>query len=302
MTNENDNVSFDYDDLFDFPYKSKNDFLFDDLELLGDHMYTIAIREDTPVELKRYLLTAIKAYSIGTSLNHMLKKHSNNWDFTKDTPDKFYHLNNLIIKTVGILYKRIISKRLALSNLPDIVGLYIAGAALVRLETSFKSACFLLKSGYHFDGMAIVKLIFEQTSWAYSIFEIKDNSFFKIQPAKTISTLKPFIKWAGKLYGIINDEAHISTKEIYKIPNLEEYGKSIYLNNFKFSIKSSLILLRVLDCFGIVMEYIYKDYFTSFEYLNNDFTINEKRPSFKMIKKFENKCKIILDTTQKYEV
>jgi len=279
-------MKVDIDDIFK-PNFTYNDFIFStDLEIIGDHIFSVAVPSEYPVELKKYIMTAIKSFTSGNTLNYTYNRYSESWDFNKQNTNELVDFNNKVISEITIIYKNIIEKREKIDNLKDIFGLVAAGAALLRLESSFKLSCCLLKLGYHFDGIALVKLILEQISWSYSVFKIEDQTLYKIQPSKTLTKLNSLIPWAGKLYGELNKIAHIHTSQINKIVNFDAKKISVYLSNVKHSISSSFLLFHVLDAYGIVMEYIYKDYISERDFLNKDLSIKKNRKTYKLIIKY----------------
>lgn len=287
-------MTFNLKDFLEPEYNNVNDFIMEkDLELFGDNHNLIAIPNDLPDELKKYLLTAIKAHYHGLTMNHVYNRYIKDSTFTIKGSDIYYDMNKSILDTIWKIHKDMMEKMFKLENLNGTLGFEAAGAALVRLESSIRIGVFLLKSGYHFDGMTIVKLIFEQVSWAFVVHTVDDNSLYGIQPSKTISILKEFIPWAGKLYGEINEQSHIATNQIKKIILSEEGKKAVYLNNFEHSINSSFLFLKVVDCYCIIAEYIYKNYFKNFMFIDSNFMPDDKRITKNLLDKFANKIDIL---------
>ncbi len=282
--------TFNPKDFFEPEYNNINNFIMEkDLELLGDSRNLIAIPDNLPDDLKKYLLTAMKAHVLGLTMDHVYNRYTKDSTFPKKHSDIYYDLNKSILDSIWQLHTDMMERMLKLENLNGSLGFEAAVAALVRLESSFRIAVFLLKSGYHFDGMSIVKLIFEQVSWAFAVCTVDDDSMYNIQPSKTITKLKDFISWAGILYGNINDESHIATNQIKKITLLEEGQKRVFLNNYEYSIDSSFLFLKVTDCYCIIAEYLYKNCFKDLIFIDNNLMPNDKRVSKKLLDNFANK-------------
>jgi hypothetical protein len=176
-----DDGAFDYGD---WPYG------IEDLVLLSDHRFVIGLPYNSPAELRRYVFAAAKAYYLDNkSIDWVLKRYSATWGsfgqpstrsqfVRKITGDIKTHTRN-ILKPVRVA-----------SGKPDHIGMFASWAALVRLQTTFRTAIFAIHNGFHFEASSLSRMILEQIAWVYSIYKINDESLFKVEPPSCIRKLK----------------------------------------------------------------------------------------------------------------
>lgn len=273
----------------------RDDFILDDgYEIVEDLYRGFAVPRDSPEHLKKYMLAAHRTfYSPNKSIDYMLKTYGDSLNVTT----KYSSLHKLVYKGTAKVRKRIdeiTAKRYKLKDLPDKFGLIAAGAALLRLQSSFKAALFLCDQGMSYESHCISKLILEQIAWAFAVHRIEDRKLYKIQPSKSVNKLKPMFPDIGKTYGRLNEEAHIDTKLIYQLVNFEEDGPLVVLRSMHRSLRSCLMLLQLADIYGVYMELIYKLYYSTFEYINITGTtakLNSDRDSLKELKDYRQKIK-----------
>ncbi len=276
------------DELFSLP--SKYDL--EDFVQFGDHNIVIAVPPDSPSQLKRNILAAAKAYYMRVhSIDYVLKKYGASWDLEtqlnreqKLLEDMFQDVMGKVNQTIEWMNK--------IDNKPDKVGLFTAGAALIRLETSFKAAKVLIKRGYNFESLDICRLILEQIAWAYNIHELEDETVFKILPTKSIAKLKNLLTKIGHLYGLLSKEAHMSPhSSLRKYIKFTEPYPQVVLATTEDSVSSAFILLLLADVFSIVTEYIYRELVPALSCLvkdgNGKYCVNKSRPFSQVIKHYK---------------
>jgi hypothetical protein len=268
------------------------DYYLEDFEIIGDDKIAVAVPSDSPPELKRYILAAAKAYWLRfKSVDYVLKRYGPSWNFEtrvdkeqKLCKDMLQHVKRKVRETLEFMDK--------IESKPDRVGLFAAGAALIRLQTSFRAASFLIKRGYNFEALSVCRLILEQIAWAYNIHQLEDERVFEIRPTDSIAKLRNLLPEAGRLYGILSEEAHISP---YLAPGYVRFkadGQEIVLTTSEDSISRAFILLLLADAFSIVSEYIYRDLLSTFSCLvrdqNGNCSVNKSRPFSQVVDQYRN--------------
>ncbi len=272
----------------------------DGYTILSDPCCSIVVPRVPGDRLSRLLLAALKTYTAGfKSVDYVFNKYIGNVNLSGE-PNYFEKLLLNTIAEIRENYEAIVEKHFSLNDLPDIPGLVAAGAALIRLNSSFKSACFLIQQGLPFEAMCVSKLIMEQCAWAYVVHSIKNGDFFKIQPTSCIARLKELFPKFGHLYGELNKNAHIDPKVIHRLVRFKDNKVSVVLVNPSESLAASLYLMILVDIYGLVMEFIYKNYLKKFDFLILNsagiYIPNKKRKWLVRIKKNQEKIHKLLES------
>lgn len=267
--------------------------LLEDFEILGNLRNPVAVRADSPKELKRYVMAALRANLMGLkSIDDVLKKYGKDWNFELDT-DEERNLCKEILKQVRNNVSQTVKWMDKVENKPDRVGLFSAGAALMRLQASFAAASLLIKRGYDFEASAICRLILEQIAWAYDVHELEDDTLFKRKPSNSITKLKRILPETSQLYGPLSDHAHISPHLVpYYVTFEPNNNQLITLLTTKGSASNAFILLLLADAFSVVSEYIFRELADNFSCLvkdqNGSYCLNKSRESSKVIEHYGN--------------
>jgi hypothetical protein len=276
------------DELFSLP--SEHDL--EDFEVFGDHKIAIAVPPGTPAELKKRILAAAKSYHLGIkSIDYVLKKYGPYWDLAIELSRNQELLRGILRDVINEIRqtRKWMDK---IENKPDKVGLFAAGAALIRLETSFKAAKALIRRGYNFEALGICRLILEQIAWAYSISELEDETVFETNPTKSVAALKRLLPNIGRVYGRLSDEAHILPRLTPRYIRFKEPCPQVVLATTEEGAWSALILLQLADAFSIVAEYIYRELAPAFSHIvkdrNGKYRVNGSRASSQVISHYKS--------------
>lgn len=267
------------EDLFKLNYE------LEDLDIVGDHLFSIGVPWSSNEEFRKRVLAGGKSYNFGIkSIDYLLKKYGEEWNIGNNEQTE---LLNHAIQDLKMIIRTALDYLMHIPNKPDFPSLFFCGAALIRLQNTFKSALLCIKSDLNFECMAMSRMILEQLAW---IFRIHKEEFDKnIQPNKCIKDLKKLIPFAGRLYNHLSEGVHISPKLMnqYIDKNL-----SIKMGDIKQSYKNMYLLLKLADIFCIVGEYIYANFnlieeYKFVEYIEGEFKPRECRGTIKILKKYE---------------
>jgi len=285
---EQDGIDKFFSELFSLP--SKYDL--EDFVQFGDHKIVIAVPPDSSTQLKRNLLAAAKAYFMGLrSIDYVLKKYGPYWDLEIELSRNQEVLRDMLRDVINQI-RQTREWMDKIEDKPDKVGLFAAGAALIRLETSFKGAKALIKRGYNFEALGICRLILEQIAWAYSVHELEDEMVFEINPTKSIAELKKLLPNVGRVYGLLSDEAHILPRLTPRYIRFKEPCPQVVLATTEEGARSAFILLQLADIFGIVVEYIYRELAPAFSHIvkdrNGKYRVNGSRPLSQIISHYKS--------------
>lgn len=184
-----------------------------EMELIGDHRFSVAVPLTADIELKKRILGAIKSYyGNSLSIDRTIKRHAHRWEINEPTEDQRF-----VVYTLKSIHRRVSELTTAVMNgreRPDSVGLLAAEAALMRLVPTFRSALILVSQALAFEAAAIVRLALEQIAWAYAVHTLKDRErVFSVRPTKAISDLKRLVPFAGSLYGALSAQAHVEPEK-----------------------------------------------------------------------------------------
>lgn len=248
-------TSIDLDDVF--PPSLNYDL--DEMEVIGDWMFSAAVPYDAPKQLKKNVIAALKAVGGNyQSIDYVLKRFGDIWVFPDPPEEKeiFYRILRGLKQEIEFIIESISCYK------SDYLGGRLARNALVRLKASFRSSTLLISKGYFFEPTAICRLILEQIAWAYSIYEINDKEkISNLKPTKAISKLKKLVPYGGSLYRTLNIVTHIDPEYDHNY-SLEAKDGIIFIN-YTIPEKIFLVLyflLIIADIFRIVSEYIFRQY------------------------------------------
>ena len=174
----------------------------------------------------------------------------------------------------------------------------MAGSALLRLETSFSVAGFLLRQHYWIELACIEKLIFEQICWSYCVRHLQGGPLYEVLPTSAVKGFKNLYPDAGRIYGFLNDISHISperSKDYLELSNLK--NKGVFLASAKQTAKCAYLLLFLVDMFQVCSEYVYRDYHKRLLYTtrrkNGELCLKTKRKTKTATQKFHPRLKRI---------
>lgn len=276
------------DKLFSLP--SEHDL--EDFEVFGDPNIVVAVPPGSPAELKKRILAAAKSYHLRfQSIDYVLKKYGPYWNFETELSRKQEILRDMLRDVINQI-RQTREWMDGIEDKPDKVGIFAAGAALIRLETSFKAAKALIKRGYNFEALGVCRLILEQIAWAYSVHELEGEMVFKIHPTKSIAELKRLLPNIGRLYGLLSDEAHIVPRLTPRYIRFKEPCPQVVLATTEEGVWSAFILLQLADAFSIVAEYIYRELAPAFSHIvkdrNGKYCVNGSRASSQVISHYKS--------------
>jgi hypothetical protein len=143
-------------------------------------------------------------------------------------------------------------------------GLFASGSALLRLHSSFFTACFLLRQGLWLELACILKLILEQLAWSYAVRHLEGQQLFSTSPTASVGLLKKIYPSAGKMYGLLNGTAHISPEQTVEYLDFSESFPQVFLSSPKQSAKCAYFLLMLSDIYVICSEYVHTEYYSTF--------------------------------------
>lgn len=171
---------------------------------------------------------------------------------------------------------------------PDIPCLFAAGAAYVRLQNTFKGAVLCLRTGLHFETLAMERMILEQLAWIYKVHNY-DGNYFELLPNKCIKELKQWLPFVGPMYGKLSKKLHIEPMYTLNYISIKNRNLNIVFTNPKQIIQDANLLLKLYDVFCIVGEFIYADLLKQHKYIkkehNGKYVPNEQRTSLVLINK-----------------
>ncbi|WP_151735194.1 hypothetical protein [Paenibacillus tengchongensis] len=248
----------DEDNLFKMRYG------FDDLELIGDHMFTIGVPSNSNETFRKYVFAAAKAYNLGIKMDYTYKKYSSNWNLVNQDEDVI-----LITSALNMIKETFIDNLdyiMSIKNKPDDFNLFMCSASLVRLQNTFKSASILIKSYMHFEAVSMLRIILEQLAWIFTVH----NSIqicTDIKPTACIKNLKKIYPLIGNLYGELSTGVHMSSDSFTKFVRLDDDDFSIHLTDIEEAKYDAFILIYLLDVFSVVGEFVYANLITEHRFI-----------------------------------
>lgn len=270
---------------------------FDELEIIGDHMFAVAIPYNYSQDFKKNIFAALKAYGLGVkSIDNVRKKYGELWYFSEISEEKKELLR--LLRKIKIEVECIVNTLASEYVSEDFPGLHIAQSALIRINSSFLSATLLISKMFTIECMVICRLILEQIGWSYYISQLKDrDKIYTTNPSKTIGNLKNIIPKAGWLYGWMNTITHLDPKYDHQYQGVTE--DNTFLIKFHIPEVTWTImhcLLTITDYYRIISELIFSHLFEKTLAWVHDgkgsLKISQKRPLTEELGKLGKKLKL----------
>ncbi len=274
-------------ELFNSPINEQIENLLDRMVFIGDNHFIFAAPDNIPADLEIKMLAAVKAYVNGyRSVDYVLKTYGDNWNLvgkSKENPDNsLYDLLYKALCEVGKVcdWWANTEKNGATS------GIVLAGAALMRLQSSFRVASLLIRLGYVHEAASILRIILEQIAWAYKVHGLSDQDDpLHVPTKKAITSLKElFPDLIGNLYSLLSAYTHISDEDTrsFLVPDKNGQDWLVVRKTHEPGGFLILIFLQRVDSYYIVSEYVHRNYVQNPKSIrmaeNGEVKFVEKRP------------------------
>lgn len=236
------------------------DHLLDQIRFVPDSHFMFAVPRDCPPDLLRKLYAAVKAhFAPYKSIDYVLNRYGKYWDFEALDEDEEGATLHLLLTAVQLEVSRLVEWWSSVPEKPGELGRVAAGAALLRLKTSFRSAGFLLQLGHIYEAYALQRMILEQTAWAYSIHRLPHEKVLSTSVTKSITVLNKLLPWVGSSYGMLSDYTHISPRVAreFVTPSKGDFFVTLRATNRR--LEGAWWLLAMADTYAIVTELVYRD-------------------------------------------
>lgn len=264
------------------------------MEMIGDHLFSIAVPTSSPAAFKKMVFAAAKTYMLGNkSVDHILKQYGDVWRFGEESLNPYESLYLDVCETVDEWVKTAVSRSSGIPDKRDHHGLFASGTALLRLQVSFSTALLLLREGKWLELACIEKLILEQIAWAYAVRDLEGDALFDTLPSKTIKLLHKVFPQAGQLYGWLNRDAHINPEQTIEYLDFSGVTPRVFLASPRRTARAAYFLLLLADLYQVCSEIVYAEYLESSCSIilkNGKFIgLKKRRPSVKIIKVFRRR-------------
>jgi hypothetical protein len=238
-----------------------------EFDFIGEDLFTVGVPALAPTNLKRAVVYAAKTYFCGDPPSLATFKA---WTRSRvfEPPKRGYYplyleIAYTVMNFINGEVDRILEKPRPLKH----HGAFASGNALVRLQTSFRVACQLLRQ-YHWVELAcILKLILEQLAWSYSVRGLEGDKLFRTSPTKAITALKQFYPAAGQMYGLLNRTSHVEPTLTGEYIEFRTNYPAVFLTSARNTAPCAYFLLLLADIYLLVSEFIHSDHYKSFKYL-----------------------------------
>ena len=210
------------------------------------------------------MVAAVKAYFDGyRSIDYVLKTYGDHWNSDESQGENTdAPLYDLLFKALCEVDK-VCDWWTSVEKVNGTSGVVVAGAALLRLKSSYRVASFLIRLGYVHEAMSICRITLEQVAWAYRVYGLSDQDDPLHVPTKhSISYLKELFPSVGNLYGLLSAYTHISDEyaRSYIVPGTKGQDRSVIRKTNEQGGSLIFIYLQLADCYCVVSECAHRHY------------------------------------------
>jgi len=271
-----------------------------EFDFIGDDLFSIGVPALLPSQFRKMVFGAAKTYVLGNaSVDHTIRTYGANWNF--EPPRRgYYPLYREICYFVTSHINREVQRFLAIRRTNNHHGFFAARSALLRLQTSFRVACLLLRQHAWVELACILKLIVEQIAWSYAVRDLEGDALFWMAPTKAIGLVKAFCPNAPKVYGLLNETSHMSPEQTVEYLEFSTRHPGVYLTSARHTAKCAYFLLLLLDMYLLVSEYVHHGYYRS-RYVSVDRKKGEvlTKPNKKLVLKIQSFRKRLIAVQKK---
>jgi hypothetical protein len=229
------------------------------LHFVGDGDFIFAVPLDTPADLQARLFAAWKSYGGGVmGMDEVLEKHGKAWNFDKEYRTELQvFVDEVVLPARAEVFAAVGRFSSAGKGRYPKAGQFAAGMALTRLNTTFTVLALLTRYGYGFEAAGVARLVLEQLAWAYAVRDGEDASLLEVMPQKSIGRLREILPWAGRLYGLLSEYAHIKPSLGGEYVEVSEEAVAVYSRRpINWSPMLAWCYALLADAFVVVAEII----------------------------------------------
>jgi hypothetical protein len=244
-----------------------------EMELIGNRLFSVAVSIDADSEFKAYILAAGCAHARGNrSIDNVLRRHGDEW--IKKFDEDRNSLASRISKLRREIFLQAEERSIAISDLTlnptASAGIVAAANSQIRMVSTFRAALQLIWMGYAFEAEAVIRLGYEQVAWSYGVRTLEtDDEVQKTSGTRWTTKLKEVFPGAGQIYGRLSDVAHVSPATHSRFMSVSDEETTVQLKSPDTVRESLRLLLILLDAVLVVSELCFKDYGLDCENINS---------------------------------
>jgi hypothetical protein len=256
--------------------------------------FSAGISFDAPDDSRKNILAAALARQFGLrSVDYTRKTYVEpHYNLRPERPEWLTKVIDITEESKRLVYTAA-DRAYRIRNKPDHVGLFAAGAALLRLPITFRTATLTIRNGFHFESALLLRLIVEQLAWIVSVRELTNADLFEVDPHKCVSSLKEILPSMGRLYGELSRAAHIVPQTTLRYLDFSIRGDPwVKLLTFEHAVDDALWLLLLADAYCVVSELVYRNLLPSLMHVvvrpDGSVVASSERPGVALLAKWDN--------------
>lgn len=238
-----------------------------EFDFIGDDIFTVGVPALAPAAFRHAIATAARAWLMEDPLVLAALERYGGIKLFQPPKRGYYPLFREIAYFVVRHIRAEIDRIMSVSPTPNQHGIFAARSALIRLQSSYLAACALMRQYLWVELACILKLILEQLAWSYAVRDLQGEKLFATKPSKSITCLKLFYPSADKMYGLLNETAHITPKLTAEYIEFETLAPSVYLASARYAARCAYFLLLATDVYLLVSEFVHAQHYDSFHHL-----------------------------------
>jgi len=238
-----------------------------EFDFIGDDIFTIGVPVLAPVGFRHAVASAARAWLLEDRVVLAALERYEGVELFRPPQRGYYPLFRDVAYFAARHIRAEIRRIGGIPQVPEQHGVFAAQSALVRLQSSYLTACALMRQYLWVELTCILKLILEQLAWSYAARDLTGAKLFATKPTDCIARLKPFYQPAGKMYGFLNETAHISPELTAEYIEFGMRVPTVFLASAKYAARCAYFLLLTTDIYLLVSEFVHEKYYDSFKHL-----------------------------------
>jgi hypothetical protein len=231
---------------------------FDEMEIIGNHHFSIGVPIKADPEFKAMLFAAGITHIDGNiSIDHIYKRHREEYlsafdDDLRCPPGSLKELT-LHIGEIADSHSKLLSTGRFTS--PPTSGQAYAANVLIRMRSTFHAVNQLILGGLALEAESVVRQGLEQCAWAFAVKDLNDiDRIDQTSPTKSVSLLKAHFPGAGRIYGQLSESAHASLSSQERFFSFHDGKLNISIRDSDNCREALLYSVILLDAYARISD------------------------------------------------
>lgn len=240
---------------------SLHETLMDPIILSHQGIWNTLVPRSIPDHHLENLITANSASVLGLrSLDHTRRTYVSE-DLVSRTKERQNEEKQQAVEFLTEAFQRVKATSLRLDYREyktERIGQFASMGALTRLLATFYWSTIMCGNGYHIETSTMNRQAIEQLAWVAKIYNLNDNSYWRIQPQSCLKSLVEIFPYAGRLYGSLSSSSHLHPEETKRYLTLNTEHSTVHFAT-EIDYEGLMTVAQLVDMYECMYEINFHD-------------------------------------------